>query len=111
VVDVAEAIDAKVIIVGTKSGRSARAIRKYFPNAEILAITNTEKTANHLVLTRGVRTLVVEGALSLHEFFNVAEKKAIELFGLVKGDCIIVTCGEEIFKEGTANTLKVVTIK
>lgn len=111
VVDVSEAIDAKVIVVGTKSGRSARAIRKYFPNSEILAITNIEKTANHLVLTRGVTTLVVEGTLSLNEFFQVAEQKAIEMFGLVKGDCIIVTCGEQIFKEGTANTLKVLTVK
>ena len=111
VVDVSEAVDAKVIVAGTKSGRSARAIRKYFPNSEILAITNVEKTANHLVLTRGVTTVVVKGALSLNDFFQLAEEKAVELFGLKSGDRIIVTCGEEIFKEGTANTLKVVTIK
>src|SRR3712207_9400283 len=44
--DVAEMIGAKVIVVATASGRAARDMRRYFPSADILAITNNEKTAN-----------------------------------------------------------------
>lgn len=111
VVDVSEVIRAKVIVTGTQSGRSAQSVRKSFPNAHILAITNVEKTANQLVLTKGVTPLVVDGALTLNEFFKMAEEKAKEIFKLESGDNIVVSCGEEIFKTGTANTLKVITVR
>ena len=52
--EVSEALGAKVIVVGTESGRAARDIRRYFPTATILAITNNERTANQLMLSRGV---------------------------------------------------------
>lgn len=111
VVDVAEAIGAKAIVTGTGSGRSAKSVRKFFPSAHILAITNSDITANQLVLTKGVTSIKIDGPLSLNEFFKMAEEKAKEHFDLKSGDNIVVSCGEEIFKSGTANTLKVITVK
>lgn len=110
-VNTSEAIEAKVIVVATKSGRSARAVRKYFPSAHIIAVTNNEKAANQLVLTKGVTPVLVEGITTLEQFFPMAEKLAKEKFGLNSGDLIVASCGEEIFKEGTANTMKVMAVK
>ncbi|MGL4404024.1 MAG: pyruvate kinase PykF [Fusobacteriaceae bacterium] len=110
-VNTAEAIDAKVIVTATKTGRSARAVRKYFPNAHIIAVTNNEKTANQLVLTKGVTPVLMEGVATLEQFFPIAEKLAKEIFGLKAGDFMLASCGEEIFKEGTANTMKVMVVK
>lgn len=110
-VDVAEAIDAKLIITATKTGRSAKAVRKYFPTAHILAITNSKKTANHLVLSRGITSILVDQELSLEEFFDLAEVKAAEIFGIKKGELIVASCGETVFSTGTANTLKVIIKK
>ncbi|MGL4534212.1 MAG: pyruvate kinase PykF [Fusobacteriaceae bacterium] len=110
-VDVAEAMGVKVIVVGTESGRSAKAIRKYFPSAFILAVTNNEKTANQLLLTRGVTPILVTKELSAEEFFAFAESKAVELFNIESGELLVASCGERIFEAGTANTLKVISVK
>ena len=44
-VDVAEALEAKLIVVGTGTGRAAKSLRKYFPTARILALTNSYSNA------------------------------------------------------------------
>lgn len=110
-VNTSEALDAKLIVVATKTGRSARAIRKYFPSAFILAMTNNATTAHQLALTKGVTPIVVSDIDSLDVFFELAEKEAKEVFGLNAGDLIVASCGEKIFKEGTANTMKVIVVR
>lgn len=110
-VDVAEALGAKLIVSGTASGRSATALRRYFPEAFILAITNNEKTYNQMILTRGVIPCLDTTAKNLEEFYILAEAKALAL-GLVKsGDIIVASCGEEVFKVGTSNSMKVIKVK
>lgn len=109
--DVAEMIGAKVIVVATASGRAARDMRRYFPSADILAITNNEKTANQLVLTRGVTSYVDGTATSLDEFYALAEKAVRELGLATAGDVIIATCGEQVYINGTTNSVKVIHIK
>ena len=51
-VETAEKLDAPLIVVATQGGKSARAVRKYFPDATILALTTNEKTAHQLVLSK-----------------------------------------------------------
>lgn len=110
-VEVSEAVGAKLIVTATGTGRTTREIRKYFPTAFILAITNNETTANQLVLSKGVIPAFDNTPKSLDEFFVLAEKKAVEL-GLVQaGDKIVATCGEQVFTAGTANTMKVIVVK
>lgn len=110
-VDVAEALDAKLIVVGTASGRSAMALRRYFPDAFILAITNNEKVYNQMILIKGVIPCLDKSADTLEEFFSLAEAKAVSM-GLVKsGDAIVAACGEEVFKAGASNSMKVIKVK
>ena len=110
-VDVAETLNAKLIVVGTQTGRAAKAIRKYFPSAFILAITNNEKTANQLVLTKGVIPCVDKTAANLEQFYAIAEKKAKDLGLVSEDDIIVATCGERVFETGTSNSLKVIVVK
>ena len=110
-VDVAEALEAKLIVVGTGTGRAAKSLRKYFPTARILALTNSQTTANQLLLSRGVSSVVAEKPESLDCFFKQAEREALAS-GLVKsGDIIVVTCGEQVYVQGTTNTMKVIKVK
>ncbi|VDZ79205.1 pyruvate kinase [Salmonella bongori] len=53
-VETAEKLEAPLIVVATQGGKSARAVRKYFPDATILALTTNEVTARQLVLSKGV---------------------------------------------------------
>lgn len=110
-VEASEKLDAKLIVVGTGTGRAAKSIRKYFPTAQVLAVTNNEQTSRQLALTRGTISIVEPGITSLEEFYTVAEAKAKEM-GLVEaGDIIVATCGDEVFKTGTTNSFKVVVVK
>ena len=110
-VDVTEALEAKLIVVGTGTGRAAKSLRKYFPTARILALTNSQTTANQLLLSRGVLSVVAEKPESLDCFFKQAEAEAVKT-GLVKsGDIIVVTCGEQVYVQGTTNTMKVIKVK
>ncbi|WP_300393693.1 pyruvate kinase PykF [Fusobacterium sp.] len=110
-VDVAEALDAKLIVVGTGTGRAAKSLRKYFPTARILALTNSQTTANQLLLSRGVLSVLAEKPETLDCFFKQAEAEALKT-GLVKsGDVIVVTCGEQVYVQGTTNTMKVIKVK
>lgn len=109
--DISELLDAKLIVVGTESGRSARDIRRYFPKARILAITNNEKTANQLVLIRGVESYIDPSLKTLDEFYKAAEIISKELKLVEAGDLIVATCGESVFKQGTTNSVKIIKIK
>ena len=110
-VDVAEALDAKLIVVGTGTGRAAKSLRKYFPTARILALTNSQKTANQLLLSRGVLSVVAEKPETLDAFFKQAEAEAVKTGLVQSGDIIVVTCGEQVYVQGTTNTMKVIKIK
>lgn len=109
--DISQALGAKLIVVGTESGRAARDMRRYFPSATILAITNNEKTANQLVLTRGIVSYVDSMPKTLDEFFKVSEIIAKKLNLVKSKDIIVVTCGESVFIQGTTNSIKVIQVK
>ena len=110
-VEASENLGAKLIVVATETGRAARSIRKYFPTAQILAITNNEQTARQLMLSKGVYTAVEKDALTVEEFTAVAEKLAVEKGFAQTGDVVVISFGEGIFKPGTTNSFKVSVIK
>jgi pyruvate kinase len=103
-VDTAQALDIKLIVVGTVQGRSVQAVRKYFPEAQILAMTRDPKTAQQLCLTKGVTTSVVEPFENSDCIYAKAKEKAIEKGLAVSGDAILVVAGA-LFE--STNTLSV----
>ena len=109
--DVSEELGAKVIAVATQSGRAVRDMRRYFPKATILGITNDEITANQISIIRGAKSYYVDNITTLEEFFKLVEKVSVELGLAEKGDIIVSTCGEQIFQKGTTNSVKVIEIK
>ena len=108
--EISESLDTKVIVVATQSGRAARDMRRYFPKAEIVAITNNEKTANQLLIVRGITPFIDGQPESLDSFFQLAEKVSVDLKLATKDDVVIANCGESIFKVGTTNSIKLIKI-
>ena len=108
--EISESLGTKVIVVATQSGRAARDMRRYFPKAEIVAITNNEKTANQLLIVRGITPFIDGQPESLDSFFQLAEKVSVNLKLATKDDVIIANCGESIFKVGTTNSIKLIKI-
>ena len=99
-------LGAKLIIVATAAGKSARSIRKYLPMAEILALTSNVTTAHQLSLTKGVVSEIIEAQSTMEEFYQLSMKIAKEN-GLVKsGDLVVIVSGA-LVDSGTTNTSSV----
>lgn len=102
----AELLDAKLIIVATSAGKSARSIRKYFPSAPILALTSNAKTRQQLALTKGVSAKVIEQQASMEDFYKLAMDMAKELDLVESGDKVVIVSGA-LVASGTTNTASV----
>ncbi|WP_094752308.1 pyruvate kinase PykF [Psychromonas sp. CD1] len=102
----AEQLNVELIIVATGAGKSARSLRKYFPSAMILALTNNSKTAQQLALTKGVLAKVIDKQESVEAFYTLGMDIAKNL-GLVKsGDKVVMVSGS-LVPSGTTNTASV----
>jgi pyruvate kinase len=102
----AEQLGAKLIIVATGAGKSARSLRKYFPTTQILALTSNPKTRQQLALTKGVSAKVVEQQDSIEAFYKLGMDFAKEQGLVVTGDKVVIVSGA-LVDSGTTNTSSV----
>ncbi|KLV02195.1 pyruvate kinase [Photobacterium aquae] len=105
-VDTAEKLSAPLIVVATEAGKSARSVRKYFPTANILAVTTNTKTAAQLALTKGVTPVVVDAIDSTDDFYTRGKSLALETGLGAKGDIVVMVSGA-LVPSGTTNTASV----
>ena len=108
--DATNSMDIKLVVTVTETGFSARQISKYRPDADILAITFTEKVQKSLMITWGVIPVVTDKPKSTDDMFELAEKVALEQ-GLVEpGDNIVIVAGVPVGVSGSTNTMRVRTV-
>ena len=105
-VDTAEKLAAPLIVVATEAGKSARSVRKYFPTANIIAVTTNTKTAAQLVLTKGVTPVVVDSIDNTDAFYACGKEIALKTGLGVKGDIVVMVSGA-LVASGTTNTASV----
>lgn len=105
-VETAEKLDSPLIVVATRGGKSARAVRKYFPHADILALTTNQTTAHQLVLVKGVTPLLVDNIASTDDFYLIGKEAALNSGLACKGDVVIMVSGA-LVDSGTTNTSSV----
>lgn len=109
--DACHSMDIKLVVTVTETGYSARSISKYRPDADILAVTFTEKVQKSLMLNWGVIPIVTNRPDSTDDMFDLAERIAKEQ-GLVEaGDDIIIVAGVPVGVAGATNTMRVRTVK
>jgi pyruvate kinase len=102
-VDNAEQLNAKLIIVATGEGKSARSLRKYFPSTPILALTSNAKTRQQLALTKGVSAKVIEPQESMEAFYQLSMDLAKEQGLVASGDKVVIVSGA-LVASGTTNS-------
>ncbi|AEW44539.1 pyruvate kinase [Serratia symbiotica str. 'Cinara cedri'] len=105
-VEAAEKLGAPLIIVATIGGKSAKSVRKYFPNALILALTTNEVTARQLILSKGVIPIKVKEISSTDDFYRIGKKIALSSGLAKKGDIVVMVSGA-LVPSGTTNTTSV----
>ena len=105
-VKTSETLNANLIIVATEKGKSARSLRKFFPKAQILAITSDERTAGQLCLSKGVSTSLVEKQADTDCFYKLGKELAVKR-GLAKSGDVVVMVSGALVDSGTTNTASV----
>jgi pyruvate kinase len=110
VVDIANTVQAKVIIAFTESGFTARMISRYKPLQPILALTPNEKTANQLHLSFGVIPVLINKTTMLNDVLKIARTHCLKHKLAAKGDKIVLTLGMPFGKKAGTNMLLVETI-
>ena len=106
----ANSLDAKLIVVPTVSGTSARLISNLEPKCPILALVGSEDAANKLAVNYGVYAKVVPMVKEMDELIDLSIKEAKEFMNLTEGDNIIITGGLVAGKIGFTNLMKIETI-
>ncbi|KRL27045.1 pyruvate kinase [Limosilactobacillus frumenti DSM 13145] len=106
----AKDLDIHTIVAATASGYTARMISKYRPNADILALTPSDRVARGLMINWGVQPHVVDKLDSTDKMFDLAAKKAVELGFAKKGDKIIIVAGVPLGVPGATNMMRIKTI-
>lgn len=98
-------LNASAILVGTKSGKSAKLISNLRPKSIIIANCTSEQTAIDLAFYYGVHTTVVPEFNDIDDMIAHIKENAKENFNLNNQDKVIITGGFPITK-GT-NFLKI----
>lgn len=107
VFDLAKENKARVIIVDSISGLTARLISRYRPETYIAVVTDQYKTLNKMALTWGAHGYYLPLCKNLDELIkksiNLVKKEKI----VKKGDKIIVVTGQPVGKKNGMNLIKV----
>ncbi len=103
-------IDAKVIVVCTRTGGTARTVSRFRPMIDIIGMTTDEKAYRKLALSWGVIPVMSEEFYSVDVLFHYAKRAAIDTGLVQKGDKIVLTGGTPNGKSGNSNLINVETV-
>ena len=106
----AKDLNAKAIVVCTRTGATARKVSRFRANIPIIGITTNEYAYRKLALSWGVLPAMAEEYTSIDILFYFAKQIAKKSGLLKKGDTIVITAGTPNGKSGNSNLINVETI-
>ena len=100
-------INAKLILVLSESGATARAIAKFRPNAPIAVLTPSESVARQCNgILKGCYSFVVDTLQDTDAIVNEVNTEIVQAGIAKEGDLFVVACGT-LHGTGTTNQIKV----
>lgn len=103
-------IKAKAIIVATTTGKTARMLSSFRPDAQIIAVTHDEAIRSQLSLVWGIYSIVVKPQENFETFLKNITEDLKNLDLAKKGDKVVFVIGRKVGVAGTTDTVKVATI-
>ena len=107
VTQMAEDLGVKTIVCLTSTGYTARMISKYHPDANILALTFSDRVRHGLTINWGVHPILADKPTGIAQMFDEASNKAVEAGLAEAGDLILIVGGSPVAQKGTTNLIKV----
>jgi pyruvate kinase len=102
---------AKLIIVLTETGQTARLISKFRPSVPILALSAAESAVKHLSLHRGVVALQVASFQGTENVLKSAMETAKSMGLVGVGDSVVAVHGVREEVSGSSNLLKIIEVQ
>lgn len=104
----AKYLDAKAIVVLTRSGATANILSRFHPECPVIAATISKRGRNQLNLVWGITPVAAENLDSADKFVEYAVSKAVESRLVKRGDNIVVILASDL--ESDDDTMRICTI-
>jgi pyruvate kinase len=105
----AEEIGARLIVVFTEGGGSARLVSRLAADIPVIGATTDIANARRMGLLRGVESLLIPRVKHLSEMLASIHPLLKTIMGLESGDRIVMTLGHPLWTTGTTNMMRVET--
>lgn len=103
----ADHLDARAIVVHTRSGATARHISRFRPRQPVIALSPDRETVRRLMLIWGCQPFLIDEAKDTDAIFETAPAYVLKSAGLNAGDLVVMTLGHPLFETGTTNMIRV----
>lgn len=103
----AKDLNAKAIVVCTRTGATARMVSRFRPNINILGLTTDVYAYRKLALSWGVLPALADEYSSVDILFYFAKQTALKNGLAKKGDSIVITGGTPNGKSGNSSLISV----
>ena len=100
-------LDAKAIVVCTRTGSTARKVSRFRPHINIIGMTTDVHAYRKLALSWGVLPALAEEFNSIDILFYFAKQTALKSGLVKKGDTIVITGGTPNGKSGNSNIINI----
>jgi pyruvate kinase len=105
----ADELGAKLIVVFTEGGGSARLVSRLAADIPVIGATTDLGNSRRMGLLRGVESLIIPRAKHLSEMLASIQPILKTRKGLESGDRIVMTLGHPLWTTGTTNMMRVET--
>ena len=103
-------VNAKAIVVCTRTGGTAKMVSRFRPMIDIIGMTTDEKSYRKLALSWGVLPVLSEEYNSVDVLFHFAKRAALDSGLVKKGDVIVITGGTPNGKSGNSSLINLETV-
>ena len=105
--DIAEALEAKALLVPTFTGRTASAVARLRPRRPIIGLTHHDYSLQHMALEWGVTPVSIPECADVEELWATSIDAAKGTGIVEPGDRIVLTAGTAVNIPGSTNVIKV----
>jgi pyruvate kinase len=105
--DLAEALEARAILVPTFTGRTASAVARLRPRKPILGLTHHQDSLRQMALEWGVTPLSIRECVDVEDLWGRSLDAARESGIVASGDLVVITAGTAVNIPGSTNVIKV----
>jgi pyruvate kinase len=105
-VEMAQDLQAKVILASTASGATARLISRFRPAMPLIAVTTRPETQRRLCLSWGVFSVLMADLKSVDQMLEKVKALAVSQGYLASGDRLVITAGTPLGTAGATNLIK-----